>query len=187
MVRDPHNKLALSMMSGFLAAAVLCAGMVSCASKEPNVKPIDTTLDARGTTGSQKVGLNKEGNAVLQEQQDLGGEIRVLQHVNENLRMDVKSEFYLLKDCWKRRNINTTKEMPELSNFEDFETPDKSNEEVGMVNDSLKVVRTEDAVERLKAERRTQSQLRTNLKTVKAQREKCEFESLAKAPAETSE
>jgi hypothetical protein len=168
-------------MKSVFVCMILVQGFWSCASKEPNIRPIDAGLDARGTTGDQRVGINKQGDAVLQEQLDLGGQIRVLQHVNENLRMDVKSEFFLLKDCWKKRNFNTTKEMPELSGFDDFETPDSSKEEVGIVNDSLKVVKTEDAIVRMNSEKRTQTQLRANLKTVKSQKEKCEFESLAKS------
>jgi hypothetical protein len=160
-----------------LCVALSTAGIVGCTSKEPNVKPVDTQLDAKGTTGSQSVGINKEGDAVLQEQQDLSARIRVLQHVNENLRMDLKTEFFNLKECWKSRSSKTTREMPELTQFDDLLTPDGSKEEIGEVNGSLKVVKTEDAVKRMKAEERTQEQLRANLKSVKAQKEKCEFES----------
>ena len=90
--------------------------------------------------------------------------------------MNIRTEFYELKACWKSRAKRTTNEMPELTPFELSEADGKMSEEIGMVGDSLKVVNTEDAVERLKSERRIQNELRSKLAAVTTQREKCQFE-----------
>ncbi|MCA2958625.1 MAG: hypothetical protein IOD12_00135 [Silvanigrellales bacterium] len=148
---------------------------LSCASREPNVKNVDTTLEAKGSTGTQLVGLNEEGDAIVQEEKSLASEIRVSQHVNENLRMNVGTETFHLKECWKRRAQGTTGEMPEFSEYDDTALP-AGTEEIGVVAGDIKVVRKEDAVARLKNERRRQEELRAHLSSVKRQREKCEFE-----------
>ena len=87
----------------------------------------------------------------------------MLQHVNDNIRMNIRTEFYELKACWKSRAKRTTNEMPELTPFELSEADGKMSEEIGMVGDSLKVVNTED-------------ELRSKLAAVTTQREKCQFE-----------
>jgi hypothetical protein len=149
---------------------------VSCASREPNVKQVDTSLQSKGSTGTHVVGLNAEGDAVLQQEAQLSSEIRVAQHVNENIRMNINTEFFHLKDCWKKRSRNTTGEMPELTEMKNLEPGVGGTEEVGLVDGQIKVVRKEDAVARLKAEKRHQEELRAHLDNVKRQREKCEFE-----------
>jgi hypothetical protein len=150
--------------------------LASCASKDNQLKTIDTTLDSKGSTGTAVVGVNSEGQAILQQETQLSSEIRTAQHVNENLRMNIRSEFYHLKECWKNRARTTTKEMPELSEFEDSEAGATTTEEVGLVGQDVKVVRKEDAIARLRAEKRTQEGLRAHLSNTKKQREKCEFE-----------
>ena len=57
------QKMPWSVMAIFLG---FCAA-AACSSKEKNVKEIDATLDTKGTTSDKTLGLNKEGNAVLQQ------------------------------------------------------------------------------------------------------------------------
>lgn len=158
----------------------------SCASREPGIQKVNTTLDSKGSTGTHRLGLNEKGDAILQEEQALSSEIRVAQHVNENLRMNVRTESFHLKECWKKRARATTGEMPELSEFHDTALP-AGTEEIGMVGDDLKVVRKEDATLRLKNERRRQDELRAHLANVKRLKEKCEFEAARDVPETQSE
>ena len=160
-------------LASALASALIAIG---CASRESNVKDVDTKLDARGSTGTQVVGLDAKGDAVLQDERALASEIRIAQHVNENIRMNVGTEGYHLKECWKNRARGTTGEMPEFTEYDDSAAVG-GTEEVGLVNGDIKVVRKEDAVARLRVERRRQDGLRAHLSNLKRQREKCEFES----------
>jgi len=162
--------------AAFALPLLFAVGHGACASREPNVKAIDTTLEARGSTGTDVVGINKDGDAILQQEHGLGSEIRVAQHVNENIRMNINTEFYHVKECWKNRARGTTQEMPELTEFADVGTGIKAKEEIGLVGNDVKVIRREDAVARLNAEKRHQEELRANLTNVRKQREKCEFE-----------
>jgi hypothetical protein len=147
----------------------------ACTSRQPNVTQVDTKLEARGSTSTHTVGLDEKGDAILQEEHALASEIQVAQHVNENIRMNVSTEAYHLKDCWKKRARGTTGEMPVLSDYDDT-LASTGTEEVGIVGGDIKVVRKEDAIVRLKAERRRQDELRAHLSNLKRQREKCEFE-----------
>jgi hypothetical protein len=157
-----------------LVASVL---MVGCSSRSNNeMRAIDTQLDAKGSTGTHVVGVDRNGDATLQEERQLSSEIRTMQHVNENLRLDLRSEFFNLKDCLKRRAKAGDGKMPEISDFDDIETATNFKEEVGIVDGQLKVVRKEGAVDRLKAERTQNDELRALLKSVKKHLERCEFE-----------
>jgi hypothetical protein len=173
--RAPRSLLLTSALTALVLAGALAP--VGCASREPNVKEVDTKLDSKGSTGTAVVGIDNKGDAILQEEKALSAEIRVALHVNENLRMNVRTEEHHLKSCWKSRARATTGEMPQLTDFDDAEAP-AGTEEVGLVGGDIKVVRKEDAVARLKTERRRQDALRAHLNNVKKQREKCEFEAI---------
>jgi hypothetical protein len=166
-MKQPSTLLTLSLT---LLAATAC-------STGPNVKEVDTSLERKGHTDTKMLGIDKKGNATLQEETPLDVEIRTTQHVNENLRMDLKTEVFNLKECWKKRASATTKEMPELTEFEGLDAKlASSTEEVGTVNGEVKVVKREDAVERYNAEKKLQEKIRKYLADAKKQREKCEFE-----------
>lgn len=150
----------------------------ACRSNEYKVEEIDTTLDAKGRSAGGTVGLNKEGEAIVQEQQQASVALTALQHVNENLRMDLKSHLYNVKTCrgeLNRSRNGGTGEAPELSEFPDLQAAEKSVEKIGLEDGELKIVKTEFLNDRMKAERTHQDELRALISTVKKQEELCAF------------
>jgi len=165
------------MQSLYLILVTLVLVSVGCSSRSNNeVREVETKLDAKGSTGTHVIGLDKNGDATMQQEKQLSAEIRTVQHVNENLRLDLKSEFFELKGCLKKRAKAGDGKMPEISDFDDIETASNAKEEVGLVDGQLKIVRKEGAIDRLKAERTQNDELRALLKSVKKHRERCEFE-----------
>jgi hypothetical protein len=150
----------------------------NCTSNKYKPQEIDTSMELKGAAGAANVGLNKEGEAVVQNQQAASVELMSLQHVNENLRMDLNSSLYNLKQCRSELQLprnGGSGEAPELTDFQNLSALEKSVDKVGIENGEIKVVKTEFLVEKLDAEQKHQKEIRALLKTVKNQEDKCKF------------
>lgn len=152
--------------------------IVGCASNPNKPKEISTSLESSAYTPVGSVGLNKEGEAIVQEERSASVELAALQHVNENLHMDLNSEIFDLKRCRKALNRSTNGgdgEFPILTDMKKLQAVEKAHEEFGIEKGQLKIVKKEMLVEKIKAQRVYQSELNDLLGVVKEQREKCDF------------
>ena len=163
---------------------------VGCSSNANKPKEISTTLEASSYTPVGSVGLNKDGEAIVQQERSASVELDTLQHVNENLHMDLNSEIFDLKRCRKELNRSTNGgdgQYPVVTDMKKLQAVEKSREEFGIEKGQIKLVKKEMLVEKIKAQREYQSELNELIAVVKDQRDKCDFKlaNSAKASGET--
>jgi len=158
---------------GALLAAVGCTG------SKHEMKEIETTIDQKGEVDGTKLGLNKDGEAVLKAEQSAADELRIQQLANSRLRDYMDRDYFELKRC--NRDLSDPRlggkgeltEMPDLSNLQ---SPADEIEEIGKTESGdLKVVRTQFYLDRLTAERKYEQSIRKTHKVVKAQLEQCNY------------
>jgi hypothetical protein len=71
----------------FKTLSVCFALITNCTTNKNKPQEIDTAIEMKGSAGATNVGLNPNGEAVVQEQRSASVELMSLQHVNENLQM----------------------------------------------------------------------------------------------------
>lgn len=176
-------------LAGFasLTALALCA--LSCTSTS-KIDSIDTQLEKKGTTPTESVGIDSTGKAVVQKQSSASSRLVTLEHVNENLKLDLRQQFFLLRQC--RENLALSQhggsgEYPELTDFDALEAQYDKKSQLGMEKGELKVVETSDLQERIKAQEAFQTELTTFIRTVKKEHDKCAFAMRERKSANTPE
>lgn len=158
-----------------LGAACIVAG---CSSSSDKVHELDTALEPHGHTPSETVGVKPDGQAVVQKQESATAALMTLEHVNENLKLDVRHEFFLLRECREGLALAAGaggREYPELSGFDEIQASYEKHVELGLVEGELRVVETSPLTARLESQRKLQTDLRQVLRTVKEQKQRCLF------------
>jgi hypothetical protein len=161
-----------------LAVLMPLTGVQTSCSSTPPVESIDTTLDRKGSTPNETVGLNKDGEAIVQKEDSASARLVTLEHVNENLKLDLKQQFFLLRECREDLALSEnggTGEYPNLTDFDALEAQYEKNAQLGLEDGKLKVVETSDLKQRLAAQEAFQKDLNAFIRTVKREREKCDF------------
>jgi hypothetical protein len=157
-----------------LAALALNA----CATNDYKVKTISTALDLKGNVNGQKLGLNGENEAILQEEVRAQDELRIAENVNAYFEEKIASEAAEIKRCMTDLadpRLGGRGELPAEIDY-DMRPFEKVKEEFGLAEDGdLKIVRKSYYVDRLKAARSYDVSLRKMLKVVKRQHEECMF------------
>lgn len=151
---------------------------LGCTSPEHQVTEIDTQLDVKGTVNGSSLGLNEEGQAILQTETSADTELRNQIWENNDLESKLYHEYHMLK--WCRKDIADPRlggqgEITKLPEIDDMKTTNEYKEEFGLDGNRLKVVKKEQYVERLKSERKYFKTLKNMTKTVKRSRENCEL------------
>lgn len=160
------------------AFLILTAWSIACSSAPDKVRELETELEAPGATPTEAIGVKPDGQAVVQKQVPATASLMTLEHVNENLKLDVRHEFYLLKHCREELALAADsggREYPELSGFDELQASYQKTVELGLVEGELQVVETSSLAERLEAQRKLQKDLRAVLHTVKEQKNRCLF------------
>lgn len=158
-----------------IAGLALCA--LSCTSTS-KIDAIDTKLEKKGATPTESVGIDSAGKAVVQKQSSASSRLVTLEHVNENLKLDLRQQFFLLRQC--RENLALSQhggsgEYPELTDFDALEAQYEKKSQLGIEKGELKVVETSDLQERIAAQEAFQNELTTFIRTVKKEHDKCAF------------
>ena len=158
---------------------LLFCGVLSCTSNKKELETLDTKLETKGATPTEEIGMNKEGEAIVKKENSASSALVTLEHVNENLKLDLKQQFFLLRECRETLSLSKnggTGEYPELSNFDQLEAKYDRTSQLGLVEGQIKVVETSDLKERIAAHQSFQTELSTFLRTVKKEKEKCLFQ-----------
>jgi hypothetical protein len=147
--------------------------------KQPEpLQPIDTKLEQKAATPNETVGLNKDGEAIVQKEDSASAALVTLEHVNENIKLDLKQQFFMLREC--RETIALSQyggsgEYPELTDFDALEAQYEKQSKLGIEDGKIKVVETSDLKNRITAQRDFQKELNSFIRTVKKEYEKCNF------------
>lgn len=146
--------------------------------KTEPIQPIDTKLEQKAATPTETIGLNKDGEAIVQKEDSASATLVTLEHVNENIKLDLKQQFFLLREC--RETIALSQyggsgEYPELTDFDALEAQYEKKSKLGIEDGKIKVVETSDLKKRIAAQQEFQKELNTFVRTVKKEYEKCNF------------
>ena len=160
-----------------LAAATTM--MISCTSNEHEVKNIDTTLESTQKTEDGQIGIDKEGDAVMQSKKTAQEELRQQEWVNSRLEDDLENDHHALKTCRNDQadprlgGNGRPRDIPEIDDMK--ETSDVK-EQFGLdEKGKMQVVKREYYLDRLKRERKYEKSLRKMIKIVKKNREECQM------------
>jgi hypothetical protein len=158
--------------------ATLMAVVLNACATGYEVKTISTKLDVKGNVNGQKLGLNDENEAILQEEVRAQDELRIAEAVNSSFEYDISVEAAEVKRCrmdLADPRIGGSGMIPAEVDY-DLRPFEKVKEEFGLAEDGdLKIVRKSYYVDRLKTARQYDSSLRKMVKIVKRQLEECKF------------
>ncbi len=163
-------KVLVAVMYGFLAG---------CTHNPHEVKSIDTSLEKTQQTEDGSIGVDKDGDAVIQSKKSAKDELSKQEWVNSRLSDDLENEHHSLKTC--RNDLadprlggnGRPREIPEIDNMKETA---EVREKFGLAEDgSLKVIKREYFLDRLKRERKYEKSLRTMIKMVKKHTEECKM------------
>ena len=150
-----------------------------CATTPHEVETVETEMEVKSKMGDKTIGLNDEGQAILQEETSAADELRIQNAVNENLSAELNGEAFYLNRC--REDIADPRlggngEVEEIKAIDDMRPVDEVKEEFGLdeSDGTLKVVRKEFYVEKLKSARKFEKSLKKLLRVVKKHRKSCE-------------
>ena len=160
----------------FIVSLILGLYQIQCAS-DNEVKEIDTSLEVKGKTSEGEIGINDDGEAIIQEKTAADDELRRQQWVNNRLEESLATEHYELKRCRddladpRLGGDGSVREIPEIDKMK---SPENIKEEFGTdEKGELKVVRRQDFKEKLKAEQKYEKTLRDMVKLVASHRAEC--------------
>ena len=162
-----------------LVAMVVMFFAVSCVTTEGTVEEIDTDLESKGQVGLSKVGVNDDGQAIIQTETAADDELRIQQWKNKQLEDDLNDHHFQLKRCREDSadpRLGGSGELTEIPDVDGMKSAKEIKEDIGIdKNDgSLKVVKKELYTKRLASERKFETSLNGMLKTMKTYREACE-------------
>ncbi len=149
----------------------------ACASKE-KVKQIDVKIEEKGTAVGGVIGLNDDGEAIIQTQTKADQELRGLIWQNNDLEMGLNHEVALLERCREEiadPRLGGNGEIVEIPEIDRMKPTTDLKRELGLVGSDLVVVTKESLPKRLQAERTYQESLEKMSSQVKKHRKNCEF------------
>jgi hypothetical protein len=148
----------------------------SCSSHK--IKPVDEPLDVKGKMGDTEIGLNKDDQAVLQEQTAVEDEIRSMTWKNYEAERKVKQDREDLIACRKDLadpRLGGNKKLDPLPDLAMKEDHGKEEEKIGLTkNGRIKVVKKQYLDEKIEKQRQWAESLEKVGKEIKNLREECE-------------
>ena len=151
----------------------------SCTTSDHVPEKIETNLTSKGQTENGTIGINKDGEAIVQEERDAADELRVQENTNSVLRAGLDRDHHDLKTCHNDLadpRLGGSGNLPDMPDIDSLRSSAEQKEEFGS-NDKgdLKVVRKSYFRDKLAAERKYEKSIREMQKLVSKQLEKCRF------------
>lgn len=166
------------MFYAFMIVVIVEAWMSGCVSSQYQVKKIDTTLDVKGQVDNKKMGLDKDNVIILQEENDGADELRQQKSNNLDSKVILDREVGILNRC--RTELADPRlagpgKKPEYLDVSDMKAKVAVEEELGLNNGDVKVVRKTKYLDELRTERKYWNSLQAMLKQVQRQNEQCAY------------
>jgi len=143
-----------------------------------SVQSVETTLQPQGRSTYGEIGINDDGQAVVQVRKSAEVELRSQEMANYAIAERVRDEAFHLHSCRESLadpGLGGSGEVAPIPSVDGLKPIVKVKEEMGLAEDgSLQVVTKEFLDERLKAERKFQAALEQMEQTIKPLREDCE-------------
>lgn len=137
----------------------------------------DEPLAGKGKTLDGEVGINSNNQAVIRKKSSAADELRIQDAVNMRLRDELDSDLFALKSCRQQRadkRLGGDGRVAKIPDIDDMTADYQVREQLGLDSEgNLSVVREQLFEERLTAERKYETTLRTMTKTVKLHLDEC--------------
>lgn len=173
----PYMKKQSLVRLATLSVLVLAA---ACSSNPNKAKDLDTKIDAQGGYQGQVIGLNDDKEVIIQKQTSTDAELRELNWKQYELEQKLASDHQLLTRCREEMadpRLGGSGNMTEIPEIDTMKTPTQVKEEMGITeNGSLKMVRKEMYLDRLKTERDYLDALKGQHKMIERYKVSCERE-----------
>jgi hypothetical protein len=153
---------------------------VACSTPH-EVKELESgELDIKGSTTYGKVGLNEKKQVVIRNEKSADFELTVQQMANERLRDEAIREVRVLQLCREELadpRLGGNGKITNLPAVDGLQAVVEQREEVGLdEGGNLNVVQEEYFMERLKAERKYEKDVRRLLETATKHRKECDMQ-----------
>jgi hypothetical protein len=162
----------------FFAKLVAVLLLIGCTTTQNKPEALDTKMQVKGSVDKEKVGLNQEGEVILQSEVDASDELRTQQWLNHRHEDDIKREYLELKQC--RTDLADPRlggkgSVDQIPQIDDLKSTDEIKEKFGIDDDgNLKLVKKEYFLERLNRERKYEKTLVSMKKVVTDYNESCQ-------------
>lgn len=158
----------------FFALSLLFVG---CASRKFGEDKIDTKLEVKGNASNGVIGYDKK-ELVIQNKVTASDELRVQEHVNENLASKLNHEHYLLRCCREDlgdKRLGGSGEVSPIPEVDNIKSDPEYLEIVGTdEKGDIVFLRKENFKDRIQSERNYEVTLKKLLNIVTKNREECE-------------
>lgn len=166
---------------GKLLAIALALIFTACSTDSEHApKEIDTEMEKVGKTDGKDYGYNKDGEVVIQQEDDPGHQLMITKRVNQNLFLELERDGFALDDCIQQYSDPRLKGDGKFKNVDDYESlrpNDSSKEELGVTSaGKLKVVKKSYLIKELKDAKAHTKTLKKTLSFVQKELRKCETE-----------
>ena len=172
------NKNLVRICSVFYAAFCAVLILSGCSSNPNKAKDLDTKVDAKGAYHGEVIGLNDNKEVVIEKQQNADAELRELGWKQYDLEQKIHTDHESLTRCREELadpRLGGSGNMTEIPEIDTMKTVSQVKEELGITeNGSLKLVKKEMYLDRLKAERDYVEALKQEQKTIDKFRSNCE-------------
>lgn len=153
---------------------------IQCTSTEHVVEELDDDLEVKSKSGDKAIGLNDDGQAVIQEESSAAEELKMQQLINDELEADLEQVHHEVKRC--RQDLADPRlggdgDYKQMTEIDGIKEKTELKEKFGLDDgDNLKFVKRELYAERLKNERKYEKSVRKLVKMLKTQNEKCQIQ-----------
>ncbi len=161
-----------------LLFALTILALPACSSHK--VKPVDEPLDVKGKMGDTEIGINKDDQAVVQDQVAVEDEIRTMTWKNYESERKIKQDREDLVACrtdLADPRLGGSKKLDPIPDLEMKEDHGKEDEKIGLTsNGQIKVVKKQYLDEKIEKQREWAESLDRVGKEIQQQRVDCERE-----------
>lgn len=164
------------MKNVYIGLLVVSMSFVGCATTR--VANVETKIEQKAALGNEIIGLDKEGQAIVQKEDPVENELREQRWKNSDLEAVVRTSHESLDRCLvetadpRLGGNGEVSEIPEVDAAMDLS---KIKESIGMTEDgSLKVVKKELLTDRIARERKYEQSLNNSAKIISKHRKVCE-------------
>lgn len=158
----------------------LSSTLTSCIKDSPYVlQPVITKMEQKGNVRGHKLGINEEGEFILQKEENADSELMIQQNVNLAFEDELRGESFQLERCRTELadpRLGGSGEVPKIMDVDNMSSVEKVREAIGLTEKGeAKVVKKTKYLDILYAERQLESTLRSMIYSIKQHKKVCLF------------
>jgi len=162
----------------FSLATVSVLFLVACSTTNNKAEDLELDLDLKGSVDGKKIGIDDDGDVIIQSETDASDELRTQTWVNSKLEDDISREYIDLKRCREDLadpRLGGSGEVTKIPEVDNLKSANEVKEKFGIDEDgNLKVVKKEYFMEKLRKERKYEKSLKNMKKILAKNNESCQ-------------